>query len=460
MKFSVLVSLVVGLILGIVVGRATSSLGPGPGPVKPDARAQAPTAPHPPPKSDTTVWKIPVEGSPISGAPDALVTLVEFSDYQCPFCSRAHNTIQQLQKDYGSRLRVVMKEFPLTTIHPMARGAALGALAAGAQGKYWEMHDKLFANQRALDPASIEGYAREFGLDTARFKADVANPRYADIIERDTELGSGVGVTGTPAVFINGRRLAGGAAPIENFKALIDEEMAKAESLVRSGVPASEVYARLIDKGQAPGAGGKPVRKIDAPADAPAFGPEFAKVTIIEWSDFQCPYCSRAAPTVEKLRDAYGKDVRVVFRNLPLPMHPNARIAAQAAMAAHAQGKFWPMHDQLFANQAALDHDSLLRTAEKLGLDMTRFVKDMDSAEVKARIDADMAAAAAADVHATPSLYVNGRLYEGAPPWEQLKADIDREIAKADKLLAQGVKPEALYGRLVADAQAPATGRN
>jgi len=225
--------------------------------------------------------------------------------------------------------------------------------------------------------------------------------------------------------------------------------------------PESGLAARVIDKGQAPGAGGKPaVRKVDAPADAPAFGPEYAKVTIVEWSDFQCPFCSRAAPIVEKLRDAYGKDVRVVFRNLPLPMHANARIAAQAAMAAHAQGKFWPMHDQLFANQAALDHDSLLRTAEKLGLDMNRFVKDMESAEVKARIDADMAAAAAVDVHATPSLYVNGRLYEGAPPWEQLKADIDREIAKADKLLAQGVKPEALYGRLVADAQAPATGRN
>jgi len=86
---------------------------------------------------------------------------------------------------------------------------------------------------------------------------------------------------------------------------------------------------------------------------------------------------------------------------------------------------------------------------------MDRFVKDMDSAEVKARIEADMAAASAVDVHATPSLYVNGRLYEGAPPWEQLKADIDREIAKADKLLAQGVKPEALYARLVADAQSP-----
>ncbi len=460
MKFSVLVSLVVGLILGIFVGRATSSLGPGP--AKPDAHTQA-TAQQPsrpPPRSDTTVFRIPIDNSPVEGSPDALVTLVEFSDYQCPFCGRAHTTIQQLQKDYGTRLRVVMKEFPLG-MHPMARPAAMAALAAGAQGKYWEMHDKLFANQRALDPASLEQYAREVGLDMARFKADLTNPTLAARIEKDTALGTSVGVTGTPAIFINARRMAGGASPIEVFKALIDEELAKAEGMVRSGIPASEVYARIIDKGQTPGVGGgKPVRKVDAPADSPAFGPEFAKVTIVEWSDFQCPYCSRAAPTVEKLRENYGKDVRFVFRNLPLPMHPNARIAAQAAMAAHAQGKFWPMHDQLFANQAALDRESLERTAEKLGLDMARFRADIDSAEVKARIAADEAAASAAGVRATPSLYVNGRLYEGAPPWEAFKADIDREIAKADKLLAQGVKPEALYGRLVADAQAPATGRN
>jgi len=463
MKFSVLVSLVVGLILGIVVGRATAAFGPGPT-GKPEVRAQAPAQqPRQPPKPDSTVWKVPVEGAPVTGSANALVTLVEFSDYQCPFCGRAHNTIQQLQKDYGDKLRVSMREYPLTTIHPMARGAALAALAAGAQGKYWEMHDKLFANQKALDPASLEGYAREFGLDIARFQADIASPRLAAVIERDTELGGGFGVNSTPAVFINGRRLPGGAVPIESFKSLIDEELAKAEAMVRNGTPPSEVYARIIEKGEAsnPAAARAareppPVRKVDAPADAPAFGPQFAKVTIVEWSDFQCPYCSQAAPTVEKVREAYGNDVRFVFRNLPLPMHPNARIAAQAAMAANAQGKFWPMHDRLFANQRALDRDSLERTAQALGLDMARFRADIDSAEIKSRIDADMKAAAEVGVHGTPTIFVNGRVSSGAPVWEQFKAQIDQEIAKANKLLSQGVKPEALYGRLVADAQAPA----
>jgi protein-disulfide isomerase len=468
MKFSILVSLVVGIVLGVIIDRAVTA---SPMPfTKPDARAQAGAAQQrQPPKPDATVWRLPIDGSPVQGSPDALVTLVEFSDYQCPFCGRAHTTIQQLQKDYGSRLRVVMKEFPLTTIHPMARGAALAALAAGAQGKYWEMHDKLFANQRALDPASLEGYARELGLDVPRFQADLANPSSAATIAKDTELGGGIGVNSTPAIFINGRRLPGGAAPIETFKSLIDEELGKAEAMVRAGTPPGDVYARIIEKGEAPGAGppksarqaeAPTVRKVDAPADSPAFGPEFAKVTIVEWSDFQCPYCSQAVPSVEKLRNLYGKDVHFVFRNLPLPMHPNARVAAQAGMAAQAQGKFWLMHDRMFADQKALDRASLEHIAQNLGLDMTRFKSDFDSAAVKERIDADMNAAAAAGVHGTPTFFVNGRQSAGAPIWDQLKAEIDQEIAKANKLLSQGVKPEALYGRLVADAQAPAVGKN
>jgi protein-disulfide isomerase len=464
MKFSALVSLVVGLIFGIVIGRATSSSTPSKVDVKPPAVAQQPRQA---PKPDGTVWRIPIDGSPVEGSPEALVTMVEFSDYQCPYCGRVNTTIEQVQKEYGSKVRLVMKEYPLNTIHPMAHGAALAAVAADAQGKYWPMHDKLFANQRALDAASLEGYARDVGLDVARFKADMASPRTQAIIDRDTELGNGVGVSGTPAVFINGRRLPGGAVPIENFRALIDEELAKAEALVRAGTPAKDVYARIIEKGEAPNAAkvrqadsASPIRKVDAPADSPSFGPQFAKVTIVEWSDFQCPYCSRAAPTVDKLKETYGKDVRFVFRNFPLPMHPNARIAAQAAMAANAQGKFWDMHDQLFANQAALDRASLDRTAEKLGLDMVRFAKDIDSPLVKAQIDADMAAANAAGVHATPTLFVNGRPLLGAPQWEQFKVEIDAEIAKANKLLSQGVKPENLYSRLVADAQAPAAGRN
>jgi len=212
MKVSAIVTLLLGLVIGFALGRSTGTGGPS--------------------SAVATVYKIPLEDSPVRGAPEALVTLVEFSDYQCPFCRQAHATVTQVEKKYAGKIRVVMKQFPLTTMHPMARPAALAAIAAGRQGKYWEMHDRLFSSPQ-LDADTLEKYARELGLDVARWKADQLDPRVAAVITRDTELGSNVGVSGTPAFFVNGRRLPGGAAPLEQFSALIDEELPKAEAMVR-----------------------------------------------------------------------------------------------------------------------------------------------------------------------------------------------------------------------------------
>ena len=388
------------------------------------------------------------------------MTLVEFSDYQCPFCRQAHATVTQVEKKYAGKVRVVMKEFPLTNMHPQARPASLAAIAAGRQGKYWEMHDRLFSSPQ-LDPGTLERYARELGLDVERWKADQQDGRVAAIINRDTELAANVGVTGTPAFFVNGRRLPGGAAPLEQFSTLIDEELAKAEGLVKQGVPPGQVYAKLQEKAVASSKPPAVVRKVDVPADAASFGPAVAKVTIVEWSDFQCPYCSRSAPVVKQLKEAYGKDVRFVFRHLPLPMHPDAPTAARAAVAAQAQGKFWEMHDWMFDHQRELNQASLEKAAASLGMDLGKFKAVMESKETQARIDADVQAASASGVSATPTFFVNGREHVGGLPLDQFKAEIDKEIARADKLLSAGVKPADLYSRLVADAAAgPSGARN
>ncbi|HZH78147.1 MAG TPA: thioredoxin domain-containing protein, partial [Archangium sp.] len=358
MKPNVLVALLVGLVLGFAGGRAVTGPSSPDAGNKPTAAAAAPSAPKPGARQvDPTVFKVPIDGSPVKGNADALVTLVEFSDYQCPFCARADATVVQLQKDYGSKLRVVMKQNPLS-FHPRAKPAALAALAAGEQGKYWEYHAKLFANAKAMQDADLEKYAREIGLDLNRWKVDMANPKLAAVIERDQALAAKVGANGTPAFFINGRFLSG-AQPIDNFKALIDEELGKAQELVRSGTPASQVYAAVLAKGvesaparnnQQPEAPAQAYRKVEFPADAPSFGPKDAKVTIVEWSDFECPFCTRVVPTLKQIKEAYPKDVRVVFRHQPLSFHANAKPAAEASMAAHEQGKFWEYHDKLFAN--------------------------------------------------------------------------------------------------------------
>ncbi|MBZ4416433.1 thioredoxin domain-containing protein [Myxococcus sp. RHSTA-1-4] len=464
MKPNVIVALIVGLVLGFLGGRVVS------GPGKTDGAtpsANAPTAAKAAPSRrpvDPTVFKVPIDGAPVKGSPEALITLVEFSDYECPFCSRAHITVQKLQEQYGSKLRVVMKQNPLS-FHPRAKPAAIAAMAAGEQGKYWEYHDKLFANQKQLDDASLEKYAQELGLDMNKWKADLANPKFQDTIQKDQALASQLGASGTPAFFINGRFLSG-AQPIDNFRALIDEEMSKAEALVKEGIAASQVYAKIISKGTEKAApkqnpaqqAAAAVRKVDVPADSPVFGPANAKVTIVEFSDFECPFCSRVTPTLTKIKENYGKDVRVVFRHQPLPFHANAKLAAEASMAAHEQGKFWEMHDKLFSNQKALDRASLEKYAQELGLNVGKFKAALDSGKFKAKVEADMAAGSAVGANGTPTFFINGREFVGAQPFESFKKLIDEEIGKADELLKSGTTPEELYGKLLAKniAAAPA----
>ncbi|ABF86300.1 DSBA-like thioredoxin domain protein [Myxococcus xanthus DK 1622] len=357
---------------------------------------------------------------------------------------------------------MVMKQNPLS-FHPRAKPAAIAAMAAGEQGKYWEYHAKLFANQKKLDDVSLEQYAKELGLNLDKWKAELGNPKFQDIITRDQALAGQLGASGTPAFFINGRFLSG-AQPIANFQALIDEELVKAENLVKGGVPASQVYAKIIEKGseraapkaqpQQPAA---TVRKVEIPSDSPSFGPANAKVTIVEWSDFECPFCSRVGPTLSKIKESYAKDVRVVFRHQPLPFHPNAKLAAEASHAAHEQGKFWEYHDKLFANQKAMDRASLEKYAQELGLNVAKFKAALDSGKFKAKVEADMAAGNAVGANGTPTFFINGREFVGAQPFEAFKRVIDEEIGKADKLLAAGTKPEELYAKLNAEnvANAP-----
>jgi protein-disulfide isomerase len=457
MRPNVIVALVVGLVLGFAGGRAVTGPAKEEAANKPVAAAAAANAPKPNARpTDPTVFKIPIDGSPVKGSADALVTLVEFSDYECPFCSRADATVQQLQKDYGSKLRVVMKQNPLS-FHPRAKPAALAALAAGEQGKYWEYHSKLFANAKAMQDADLEKYARELGLDLNRWKADMANPKLAAVIDRDQALAGKVGASGTPAFFINGRFLSG-AQPIDNFKALIDEELGKAQELVRSGTPASQVYAAVLAKGvesapsrnnQQPEAPAQAYRKVDVPADAPSFGPKDAKVTIVEWSDFECPFCSRVGPTLKQIKEAYPKDVRVVFRHQPLSFHANAKPAAEASMAAHEQGKFWEYHDKLFQNQKALDRASLEKYAQELGLDTGKFKAALDSGKFRGKVEADSAAGAAVGANGTPTFFINGREFVGAQPFDNFKRVIDEELARANKLVAAGTRPADLYAKLI-----------
>jgi protein-disulfide isomerase len=170
-----------------------------------------------------------------------------------------------------------------------------------------------------------------------------------------------------------------------------------------------------------------------AAGSGPGFGPPNAKVEIVEFSDFECAFCARAARVVQKIRELYPKDVRFVFRQFPLPMHANARLAAQASLGAHAQGRFWEFHDQLFANQGALDRAALERVAGAAGLNAELFKKSLDEASIVQAVESDMLLGKQVEVHGTPALFVNGRLVDHPTDVETVVNAIERALAQSER---------------------------
>jgi len=161
------------------------------------------------------------------GNAGAAVEVIEFSDFQCPFCLRAQPTVEQVLKTYGDKIKFVYRHYPLQN-HPAARPAAEASACAEVQGKFWEYHDRLFANPTKLSDADLKAHATALGLDTATFNACVDNHQQKPGVDADMAAAEAVGVTGTPAFFINGRSIEG-AQPFESFKRIIDEELARAK---------------------------------------------------------------------------------------------------------------------------------------------------------------------------------------------------------------------------------------
>ncbi|MEP7125009.1 MAG: thioredoxin domain-containing protein [Byssovorax sp.] len=163
---------------------------------------------------------------------------------------------------------------------------------------------------------------------------------------------------------------------------------------------------------------------------SPTRGSATAPVTVVVFSDFQCPFCSRAESTVKEIEAAYPGKIRVVFKNSPLPFHDHARLAAKATLAANEQGKFWEYHDALFAHQHDLDRASLERYAGDLGLDLRRFRAALDDARLDLAVEADITEAHRLEVQGTPTFFVNGRIVRGAQPLAAFRARVDQALAE------------------------------
>ncbi|MFT5430584.1 MAG: protein-disulfide isomerase, partial [Myxococcota bacterium] len=166
-----------------------------------------------------TVRRFDLSNTPASGPVGAVANITIFSDFECPFCSRIVEPIHDAEKKMPGQIRVTFKQFPLISIHPNAKPAAIASLAAHRQGKFWEYHDLLFKNQKRLGKADLIGWARVIGLDVVRFEKDLDDPALAAQVSADMADGSRSGVRGTPSVYLNGRKMK---APPTNADALVD----------------------------------------------------------------------------------------------------------------------------------------------------------------------------------------------------------------------------------------------
>ncbi len=275
-------------------------------------------------------------------------------------------------------------------------------------------------------------------------------------------------MTGTPAFYVNGHLYRGKRSEVD-WRKIIDAELAYAKELVDDGVARSDLYPRLMADAleRQPGAPGRPpmpkrerrpgepddVSIYKVPVDGrPALGPETALVTIVEFADYHCPFCAKVKDDLDRIREEHPDQVRLVYVQRPLPMHPNARDASKAALAAAKQGKFWEMHDKLFLRQLQR-LDQFEKVAEELGLDVEQFKADYASDEVAQQLAADQKLAEQFGINGTPAFFINGRYISGAVGYTTFEAIFQERLAEAQQLVSNGTAPSEVYATLMADAK-------
>lgn len=422
------------------------------------------------------------------GGDQPLVTIVLWSDYACAPCGRTWKVMQHLVEDYGEDLRVVYRAGTVPGFQHGER-AAEAAFAAGEQGKFWQMHWRLFEHPDDFSRPVLLEHAKALGLDVAKFMDDLDTGRFSGRRIRDRRQATALGLSPLPAAFANGLFVLG-FKDEAGWHALIDREIVSARRMMQDGIARADIYGEFMRtakrgrvdeaddpareeverlqaerqakaEAQKPSALAKPEleQRYAVPTGVAGFGPADAPVVIVEFVDYQCPYCLRAhTDIVPTLREQYPDDVRVEIRHLPLEIHPAAAAAARAAITAGEQGKFAEFHDALFTaakDKAGLGFSTFVQVAEQLGLDRERFERDFQTRKVSDQLAADVLLARRLGVHGTPGFFVNGRYVDGARSPATFAQMVDEELARAKQFEAEGTPRAELHAALMRGALGP-----
>jgi protein-disulfide isomerase len=423
------------------------------------------------PAVTTAAWSdadspVPISSDdPMRGDRTAPVTIVVFSDFQCPFCKKLEVTLDDVRAKYGADVRIVWKNDPLP-FHPNAKPcaeAARGVFLLGGNTAFWSFHDAAFANQTSLDESHYVTWAKLAGVDGTKIKSGLSKHTWRTKIDDDTSAAKTVGVTGTPTSFVNGISVSG-AQPLAVFEKVIDTELPKARARLASGTAPDRLYVELSKANfgtkamptatvapPPPVAGPEVVYSIPL-GTSPARGSPTALVTLVEFGDYQDPFTNRAKSTLEALQKAYGADLRIVWKDDPLPFHGQADPAAQVADEARAQKGdvvFWQVHDALVDSWTHLSNSDLLAIARRFGLDEGKVSTAILTKKWSATIAADSSMARMNGVTGTPTFFVNGRRIVGAVGEPDFRRVIDEELKTAKAAVAGGTPVAKLYDAMI-----------
>ena len=411
-----------------------------------------------PPAAETPEF-VPPEPATLATEPEAVayamgdagapVQIVEFTDYGCPYCqSFALETMPALVENMVEQGRVyyVIKDLPLDALHPEARSASVAARCAGEQDAYLPMHDAIFAAQADWSGtgdganAVFADLAAELALDVDAFDTCVTDGRQAEMVQANVDEALALGVNGTPFFFLDGYGLSG-AQPYELFEMAVGlAENGELEAVIEA--QARDYYDAMVAQAEAM------ARQAAAPVEislenAYAIGDPDAPVTIVEYTDLQCPYCARHAletfTQIEETLIETGK-VQYVFKDLPLTsIHPQAMLAAEASRCAGAQDvgteAYVAMHTMLFEQQEAWSGqanaaDLFAGYAAEIGLDGESFAACLENHDSAAAVQADMEEAMSLGITGTPAFLINGQLVSGALPFEAFEQAVESAIAE------------------------------
>lgn len=451
----------------------------------------------------------PVSGT---GKGTGKITILEFSDFNCPACNQAQPTIKQLKEIYGDSVTWEIRQFAFQG--PTSTAAAAATECARDQGKEVAYKDNLYANFRQYSDAQLKQYAVQLGLDAAQFNECLDSGIKTAVVEQHMAEGRSLGVSATPTFIVNGEKIQG-ALPVAEFRTVIDKQLGSGETTTGSVVPVSDdpeiefivlsdssctvcgeqdiidvtqqqlfptVTTRKVEytseEGQAlieelgitvvpayifdtavtqaqnfnqvssalvqvgeyyyinPAALG--TGRVLAPIEVtgrPTLGKLDAPVTIIEWSDFTCPFCKRhheqthKALVEEFVNTGQAKIVRLHLTWSQEPRATNSKIAALASECAFEQNEFWAFHDGLYEETStSYDKEAVVRIATSLGLDVPTFTACLDSEKYAENIASDMALAQQYGVGGTPGFIINGVMLMGAYPLDQFQQIINAEL--------------------------------